>query len=100
MSGVRTKTMISLSGHFVIVNEMASLTNTYTIMIFTGEESRRLVHKILASHDDNDRYPLMEGHCGYFRNADGSYSAWDNTTGDCWCEDFKNKKQCLEWLQQ
>jgi len=35
---------------------------------------------------------------GYYKNADGIWTAWDNSTGDCWVEDFKTKKEAVEWL--
>ena len=69
--------------------------------LYTGEEAKKIVHMILAHYnEDSKRYPLFIGCCGYFKNEDGTWSAWDNLTGDCWVEDFKTKKECIDWLNQ
>ncbi len=70
-----------------------------TIMIYTGKQAEELVGQILDSPNDDGRYHLHEGDCGYFKN-DGIWTAWDNLTGDCWVEDFKTKKECIDWLNQ
>lgn len=67
-------------------------------MIYTGKQAEELVGEILESLNDDGRYPLHEGDCGYFKNADGVWTAWDNITGDCWVEDFKTKDECLKWI--
>ena len=69
-------------------------------MMYTGEEARTICFDILASYDEKScKYPLHEGDCGYFKNEIGSWSAFDNQSGDCWCEDFKTKKQAKEWCE-
>lgn len=35
----------------------------------------------------------------YCRNGDGTYTALDNRTGDCWTEDFKTKDHAIAWLE-
>ena len=67
-------------------------------MMYTGKEAQDLIGPILESVKDG-RYPLHEGDCGYYRNADGIYTAWDNMTGDCWVEDFKTKQAAIKWLE-
>lgn len=32
-------------------------------------------------------------------NSDGTYSGIDNTTLNCWAEDFKTKAEALKWLK-
>jgi len=69
--------------------------------LYTGEEAKRIVHQILSHYDeDGQRYPLFVGSCGYYQNEDGSWSAWDNMTGDCWCEDFKTKKEAVAYTEE
>lgn len=57
-----------------------------------------MVAEILHSLNEDGRYPLYEGDYGYYKNADGIYTAWDNMTGDCWVEDFKTESECIDWL--
>ena len=69
-----------------------------TIMIYEGKEALELVGQILESLNEKGRYPLHSGDMGYYKNADGIWTAWDNSTGDCWVEDFKTQKEAIEWL--
>lgn len=45
-------------------------------------------------------YPLFIGSCGYYKNEIGTWSAWDNMTGDCWCEDFKTRKEAVAYVEE
>lgn len=67
-------------------------------MLYKGEKAKEMVAEILHSLKRDGRYPLYEGDCGYYKNADGIYTAWDNMTGDCWVEDFKTESECIDWL--
>ncbi len=68
-------------------------------MLYTGKEAKKIVHEILESIDDNGRYPYCEGDSGYYK--DGKvWCAWDNSSGDCWVEEFKTKKECIDWINQ
>lgn len=69
-----------------------------TIMLYTDVQAQELVGQILDSLNEDGRYPLNEGDMGYYKNADGIWTAWDNSTGDCWVEDFKTRKEAIEWL--
>ena len=69
-----------------------------TIMIYEGKEALELVGQILESLNEKGRYPLHSGDMGYYKNADGIWTAWDNSTADCWVEDFKTCKEAKEWL--
>ena len=69
-----------------------------TIMIYEGKEAQELVGQILESLNEKGRYPLHSGDMGYYKNADGIWTAWDNSTADCWVEDFKTRKEAIEWL--
>ncbi len=69
--------------------------------LYTGKEAKEVVHKILANYDDDThRYPLFIGCCGYYKNENGTYSAWDNMTGDCWCEDFKTLQEAIAYVEE
>jgi len=69
-----------------------------TIMIYEGKEAQELVGQILESLNEKGRYPLHSGDMGYYKNADGIWTAWDNSTADCWVEDFETRKEAKEWL--
>ena len=69
-----------------------------TIMIYEGKEALELVGQILESLNEKGRYPLHSGDMGYYKNADGNWTAWDNSTADCWVEDFKTKQAAIKWL--
>lgn len=86
----------------VSINKKNAVMNNKEIIVLTGEEARKAVADILASEKDG-RYPLMVGKAGYFRDTNGNgdtvYSAFDNTTGDCWCEDFKTAEGAEKWCR-
>ena len=67
-------------------------------MLYRGLRALVMCREILAGVAADGRYPLHVGDCGYYRHSDGTYTAWDNTTGDCWVEDFKTKKEVQDWL--
>lgn len=68
--------------------------------LYIGKDAEIVVRAILSHYDeDTKRFPLYIGSCGYFQNKDGSWSAWDNMTGDCWCEDFKTKKEAVDYVE-
>lgn len=71
----------------------------YKIMMYTGNEAQRIVGEILDSINDEGHYPLHEGDTGYFCNPDGKWSAFDNRTCDCWCEDFDTEQEAKEWCE-
>jgi len=74
------------------------------VRVLTGKEALQAVHEILAGVQDDGRsvhYPVMVGTVGYFRDVNGDgdilFSAFDNRTGDCWCEDFKTVEGARKW---
>lgn len=80
------------------------------VKILTGEEARNTVGEILANEpkpgdyvNKEALYPVHLGAVGYFAETlkDGSqvYSAFDNSTGDCWCEDFKTRDGAVKWCR-
>lgn len=34
----------------------------------------------------------------FYMNDNGVYIGIDNSTGDCWVEEFENKNDCINWL--
>ena len=75
----------------------AAIHQNITIMMYAGIKAQKLVGEILESLDEDGRYPSHVGDCGYFQNPNGVWSAFDNRTGDCWCEDFKTEQQAKDW---
>jgi len=80
--------------------------NKNSIKVLTGEEARRAVSDILDSavaDGRSVRYPLHLGTTGYFRdtasNGMSVYCAFDNLTGDCWCEDFRTEESAARWCR-
>lgn len=75
------------------------------INLLTGEEAQRAVECILAFAKDDGKgnvsYDTMVGTAGFYKTQTGSgqtvYAAFDNSDGQCWCEDFKTENGALMW---
>lgn len=80
---------------------MALTTNQiHKVMLYTGKEAQKIVGEILARGlDDNWKWPAHIGAKGYFKDKSGLWSAFDNETGDCWCEDFATEQLAKEWCE-
>lgn len=66
--------------------------------IYEGEEAYKVCNMILA----NGGYSTpIEGYdvfsAGFWREGD-KWMAYDNTTGDCWVEEFKTRKEAKDWV--
>jgi hypothetical protein len=58
--------------------------------LVTGEYAQRTVDYLLAHRISGQSFP--EPRCaGYFLESAGVFTAFDNTTGDCWIESFDNE---------
>lgn len=68
-------------------------------MIYVGKQAKKIVGEILGSFDEDGRYPLHRGDAGYYQNSNGVWVAFDNRTGDCWCEEFKTEQHAKEWCE-
>ncbi len=68
--------------------------------IIVGEEAQRIYGEILESEYSSRGigFPAHTGALGIFVE-DGKYVAFDNSTNDCWVEDFKNEQVALSWLR-
>lgn len=67
-------------------------------MMYTGEEAENILNDIL-SNQEGDHYPKHEGATGYFLDESGVYVAFDNTTCDCWVEEFDTDKRAIDWIK-
>ena len=61
--------------------------------IYTGEEARVIVNSIIENVAKDGSYPLHGGAVGYFQDDGGKWVAWDNSTCDCWIEEFDSEQQ-------
>ena len=68
-------------------------------MLYTGKEAEKICKEALASLNEDGRYPCHYGGAGYFQNPDGIWSAFDNATGDCFCEDFNTEQEAKDWCE-
>ncbi len=80
------------------------------VRILTGEEARKVCTEILANNPKPGDYvhreafyPVHFGSVGYFldKSGDGKplFACFDNSTGDCWCEDFKTRECAEKWCK-
>lgn len=66
--------------------------------IYKGREAADALMEILWRHAEDGTYPYMKGTCGYFNDDEQDvWVAYDNTTGDCWVEEFKTEKEAKEY---
>ena len=82
---------------------------------YEGENARTVLDYLLADIPNPDdpkrslsRYQLRDGDyavnkygfcCGHFQEGD-HWIAFDNSTGQCWEEEFSSEKECLSYLKQ
>lgn len=65
--------------------------------MITGKKAEITVSKILDSWCGSS---YSEPHiAGYFRNQHNGYTAFDNTTGNCWMEDFRTQAEAIAWCE-
>lgn len=70
-----------------------------SLEILEGEAAKKMLNKMLDSFDIkaiNFKYsPFCKG---LFKKA-GAYVAFDNSTGECWTEEFESKKAAKKYLK-
>jgi hypothetical protein len=67
--------------------------------VLTGEKAKSTVSSILnRASDYGGDYPGPRV-SGYYREGKG-WTAFDNTTGNCWVEDFKTEKSAREFARK
>ena len=67
-------------------------------MMYTGEKAKSILTDILSSLD-GDQYPMHDDATGYFLDESGVYVAFDNTTCDCWVEEFDSVEKAINWIE-
>lgn len=67
-------------------------------MVYKGKRAKQVLTEILAHVTDNGRYPHHEGDAGYYRDGK-KYVAFDNSTCDCWVEEFPSRKQAVAYVE-
>ena len=68
--------------------------------LLKGEEAQKVLGEILESERKSRSltFPAHTGAQGYFRDG-AKYVAFDNSSNDCWVEEFKNKENAKAWLR-
>ena len=68
--------------------------------LLTGEEAQKVLGEILESERRSRSltYPAHTGAQGYFRDG-AKYVAFDNSTNDCWVEEFRTKTGAEKWCR-
>lgn len=68
---------------------------SYFVTMYQGEKAKALCDEILNGGKD-ERYPLHSGTKGFFQDG-GKYVAFDNSSKDCWVEEFYTKESAVGW---
>lgn len=70
------------------------------IPIYTGKEARRIYDEILESEHTSRElvFPAHTGALGVFEDGE-NYVAFDNSSNDCWVEDFRSEAIALSWVR-
>lgn len=66
----------------------------YNIFELDEAEANRLIDK----HLNKESYSCEEKSLFIIKHKDGTVTGLDNTTGDCYCEDFKIESDAFIWL--
>ncbi len=75
------------------------------IKVLTGDEAHRVLCEILESERKSRSltFPAHIGAVGYFLDKSGKgdplFTAFDNSSGDCWVEDFKTREGAEKWCR-
>lgn len=67
--------------------------------MLTGSDAQHVLIEILDNYKDGDQaYNTHVGSTGYYKNELGGFTAFDNTDGNCWTEDFRSVKAAINWI--
>lgn len=70
--------------------------------IYTGSTARMVCETILASSKEPPYSVEIQGYnhksCGYWKEGN-IYIAFDNTTEDCWVEEYTTKKGAISYIE-
>ena len=68
---------------------------TRYVTMYQGDKAKALCDEILNG-GKNERYPLHFGAKGFFQDS-GKYVAFDNSSKDCWVEEFYTRESAVGW---
>lgn len=68
--------------------------------IYKGHQSLEILTDILSKVDNNGMYPQHKGDAGYHKEGPNTWVAWDNSNGCCWVEEFKRKKDAIQYATE
>ena len=68
---------------------------SYYVTMYQGDKAKALCEEILNGVKD-ERYPLHFGAKGFFQDG-GKYVAFDNSSKDCWVEEFYTRESAVGW---
>ena len=68
---------------------------SYFVTMYQGDRAKVLCDEILNGVKD-ERYPLHSGAKGFFQDG-GKYVAFDNSSKDCWVEEFYTRESAVGW---
>jgi hypothetical protein len=64
--------------------------------VIKGKKAKEILRQLLYYGEHKLKYtPYCKG---YFK-CRSCYVAFDNQTGDCWVEEFRNRLQAMIWLE-
>lgn len=66
--------------------------------IYEGEEAYKVCNTILANGDFSTPIEGYEVFSAGFWREGYKWIAYDNTTGDCWVEEFKTMEKAKGWI--
>lgn len=85
-----------------IEKDLDSVAVNVPMRLYVGREAQEVLGAILDSGRDGENgketnYPLHPEAVGYFKDGE-KFVAFDNTTQDCWVEEFKNEDTAKMWI--
>lgn len=68
--------------------------------IYKGQEAERICQEIIDNYNwEAQKYYNHYGACGYFQDQETKHwVAFDNSTGDCWMEEFIGMSSAKRWI--
>lgn len=65
--------------------------------IYTGIDAENILHDML--NEEHHEFSSAEKCCGYYYTG-YAWLAFDNTTGDCWMEEFETEEEAIRWIKR
>ena len=81
--------------------ELGEIAEHVPVRLYEGKEAKLVLDTILGSEKNDEeakmvKYPTHPEAAGYFKEGE-KFVAFDNTTEDCWVEEFKNEGTAKLW---